>query len=249
MSNRDVSIVELREIGEEPIIVTGLPDVGLVGSIATFHLASKMHMEEVGFLESDLLPPIVVLYNGIPKPPVRILKSGKIVAIVSETAVPATAVFKVSKAIVEWASKKKAKLIVTMGGIAVEERYKLEKPLVYVTASNRETVEELKSKGMEILDRGYLVGPYALIMRWAPLHGLVAIGLLAQSFFNYPDPEAAASVLEALGKLMGLEIDVTELREKGEEIRLAARDLMRRTEGELARMRKNQEYDVPPLHV
>ncbi len=247
--SKEVSIVEIGEIGEGPIIITGLPDVGLVGLIAAFHLASKMRMEDVGFLESDLLPPVVALYDGVPKPPVRILKSGNLVAIVSETAIPAAAISKVSRAIVEWASKKKAKLIIAIGGIAVEERYKLEKPIVYAAASSREAVEDLKSRGMEILQRGYLVGPYALIMRLASLHGLVAIGLLAQSFFNYPDPEAAASVLESLSNLIGVKIDVTELREKGEEIRLAARDLMRRTEGELARMRKSQEYDIPPLHV
>ncbi|MBS7611903.1 proteasome assembly chaperone family protein [Candidatus Bathyarchaeota archaeon] len=249
MPDEEVSIVEVKEVGEEPVIITGLPDVGLVGLIAASYFASKMRMEDVGFLESDLLPPVVVLYDGMPKSPVRILKSGGLVAIISEIAIPAVAISKVSRTIVKWASKKKAKLIITLGGIAVEERYKLEKPTVYATASSKEAVEELKSKGMGILDRGYLAGPYALIMRWAPLHGLITIGLLAQSFFNYPDPEAAASVLEELGKLIGLEIDVTELKEKGEEIRLAARDLMRRTEGELTRMRKNQEYDVPPLHV
>ncbi len=249
MPDEEVSIVEVKEVREEPIIVTGLPDVGLVGLIAASHFASKMHMEDVGFLESDLLPPIVVLYDGMPKPPVRILNSDGLVAIISEIAIPAAAIPKVSRTMVKWASKKKAKLIVTLGGIAVEERYKLEKPTVYAMASSREVVEELKSKGMEILNRGYLVGPHALIMRWAPLHGLVTIGLLAQSFFNYPDPEAAASVLEVLGKLIGLEVDVTELKEKGEEIRLATRDLMRRTEGELTRMRKSQEYDIPPIHV
>jgi uncharacterized protein len=249
MSDGEVSIVEVKEIGEEPIVIAGLPDVGLVGLIAVFHLASKTDMEEVGFIESDLLPPVVVLHGGIPKPPFRILRSGRLVALISEIAIPASAVPKICRAIVEWVSKKKAKLLVTLGGIPVEERYKLDKPRVYATASSREVVEDLKARGMEILDRGYLVGPYASMMRLAPLYGLTAVGLLAQSFFNYPDPDAAASVLEELGKLVGLEIDLVELRERGEEIRLAARDLMKRTEAELARMRKGQEYDIPPLHV
>jgi len=249
MPDGEVSIVEVKDVGEEPIVIAGLPDVGLVGLIAVFHLASKTDMEEVGFVESDLLPPIVVLYGGIPKPPFRILRSGNLVVFVSETAIPASAIPKISRAIVEWASKKRAKLLVTLGGIPVEERYKLEKPKVYATASSREVVENLKARGVEILDRGYLVGPYALMMRLAPLYGLTAIGLLTQSFFNYPDPDAAASVLEELGKLIGLDIDIVELREKGEEIRLAARDLMKRTEAELVKMRKSQEYDIPPLHV
>ncbi len=40
-------------------------------------------------------------------------------------------------------------------------------------------------------------------------------------------------------------IDVSDLLEKGEEIRLRARDIMRRTQSELTKMKKSQEYDLP----
>jgi predicted ATP-grasp superfamily ATP-dependent carboligase len=52
-------------------------------------------------------------------------------------------------------------------------------------------------------------------------------------------------VLRELAKLTGLKVDVSSLIEKGEEIRLRARDVMKRTQQELLRMRKAQEYDVP----
>jgi predicted ATP-grasp superfamily ATP-dependent carboligase len=40
-------------------------------------------------------------------------------------------------------------------------------------------------------------------------------------------------------------VDVTRLLEKGEEIRLKARDVMKRTEQEMSKMKKAQEYDIP----
>jgi predicted ATP-grasp superfamily ATP-dependent carboligase len=42
-----------------------------------------------------------------------------------------------------------------------------------------------------------------------------------------------------------LKIDVSKLIEDGEEIRLKARDVMKRTTQELDRMKKTQEYDKP----
>ena len=90
-----------------------------------------------------------------------------------------------------------------------------------------------------------MVGPQALILRYCMELGVPGIALLAQSFFNYPDPEAAAAVVKEISKITGLQIDVSKLLEKGEEIRLKARDIMKRTQMEMAKMRKTQEYDLP----
>jgi len=98
---------------------------------------------------------------------------------------------------------------------------------------------------VKVLESGIMVGPYALILRYCAEQGLPALVLSAQCFFAYPDPEAAAAVLSVLAGFLGLELDVEELLQKGEEIRLRARDIMRRTQRELARMRKTQEYDIP----
>jgi uncharacterized protein len=71
------------------------------------------------------------------------------------------------------------------------------------------------------------------------------LALLAQCFPNYPDPEAAAEVLKGLGKITGLKVNVAKLLEKGEEIRLRARDVMKRTQEEMSKMKKGQELDIP----
>jgi len=90
-----------------------------------------------------------------------------------------------------------------------------------------------------------MVGPYALIMRYCAERNIPAIVLMAQSFYNYPDPEAAAATIKEFSKITGVNIDVSKLVEGGEEIRLKARDVMKRTTQELNRMKKTQEYDLP----
>jgi uncharacterized protein len=72
-----------------------------------------------------------------------------------------------------------------------------------------------------------------------------AITLLAQCFYNYPDPEAAAEVLKELGRITGVKVNFAKLLEKGEEIRLRARDVMKRTQEEMSKMKKPQELDIP----
>jgi predicted ATP-grasp superfamily ATP-dependent carboligase len=52
-------------------------------------------------------------------------------------------------------------------------------------------------------------------------------------------------VLKELSKITEIKIDISKLLEKGEEIRLKARDIMKRTQQEMTRMKKSQEYDLP----
>ena len=82
-------------------------------------------------------------------------------------------------------------------------------------------------------------------MRYCAEKKISAIALLAQSFYNYPDPEAAAVTLKELSKITEVKVDVSKLLEQGEEIRLKARDVMKRTQQEMTRMKKSQEYDLP----
>ena len=64
----------------------------------------------------------------------------------------------------------------------------------------------------------------------------------------YPDPGDAASAIESLDKFLKLGIDVKELLEKGEEIKLKARDLMRQTALSAPKMQKGVEQDMPIMY-
>ena len=72
--------------------------------------------------------------------------------------------------------------------------------------------------------------------------------LLTESFMEFPDPEAAANTLIALSKIIGIDIDVGELLQQAEIIRIRAMDLMKSTSHAMARMGKELEYSVP-LHM
>jgi uncharacterized protein len=106
-------------------------------------------------------------------------------------------------------------------------------------------LKAVQTKDIEALMEGYMVGPQAIMLMRCAQMGLPAVALLAQCFLNYPDPEAAAEVLKSLAKVTEIKVDITKLLEKGEEIRLKARDVMKRTQEEMSKMKKAQEFDIP----
>ena len=240
-----VKIVEKKRIPSGAIMLQGLPDVGLVGLIATSYIISELDLDEVAYVDSDLLPPVVVLHDGFPHAPMRIYANKNFIATISELAVPAVALHRVMRTLIDWGQSKNVKMTVSMGGIPIENRQAIKEPKVYGAASSKDMLDMLSEKGISILKEGYMVGPQALTMRYSAERKISAIALLAQSFYNYPDPEAAAMVVKTLAKIAEIKIDVSKLLEKGEEIRLRARDIMKRTQQEMTRMKKSQEYDLP----
>jgi len=240
-----VRVVEKSLVPSHALMLNGLPDVGLVGLIATSHIIGQLKMSEIAYVDSELLPPVVVLHEGLPYSPLRIFGNTELIATFSEAAIPAKAVQPLMRSLVTWGQAKRVKLMVSMGGIPVQDRQDIEAVKVYGAASNSILLKTLSDKGIEVLHGGFMVGPYALIMRYCAERNIPAIALLAQSFYNYPDPEAAAATIKEFSKVTGINIDVSKLVEGGEEIRLKARDVMKRTTQELNRMKKTQEYDLP----
>jgi uncharacterized protein len=243
--SESVKIVEKKPVPSEATMIIGLPDVGLVGLIATSYLISELNLEEIAYMDSDLLPPVVVLHKGLPHAPLRIYGNQNLIAVISELAVPAPSIYPIMREIVDWGQAKKVKRIVSMGGIPVESRQAITEPQVFGAASDQELLDLLSKRGLSIMNEGYIVGPQALSMRYSVSKKMSAIALLAQSFYNYPDPEAAAMVLKEFSRIFEIKVDVSKLLEKGEEIRLKARDIMKRTRQEMNRMKKSQEYDLP----
>jgi len=244
--SEEVKIIEKKEIPLGAVMIFGFPDVGLVGVIAASHLISELNdLEEVAYMESKLLPPLIVLHEGLPHSPIRIFGNREILLAVSETAIPADALYAIMYALIDWGKKKNVKMMISLSGIPVQNRQDIEELKVFAAASSPEILKMLQDKGIEILREGYMVGPQAIMLQKCAQLGLPALTLLAQCFLNYPDPEAAAEILKQLTNIAGIKVDVSKLLEKGEEIRLRARDIMRRTQQELTKMKKTQEYDIP----
>ena len=245
----EVRIVEKEGVKHKnPIVIEGLPDVGLVGTIAASYIVERMGYKEIGYIESDLFPPVMVVHEGQSKNPLRIYGDEGVVVVLSEVAIPVGAVYPLTEALADWVKEIDSKLVISMTGLPAANRIDIEKPEVFAVGNSEEALNELKDKQMELLEEGFIAGPYAVMLRECSKRKMTAISLLAQCFPVYPDPGAAASAIESLDKFLKLGIDVKELLEKGEEIKLKARDLMRQTALSAPKMQKGAEQDMPIMY-
>ena len=240
-----VKIVEKGTIPSGATLIFGFPDVGLVGVIAASYLVDELKLDEVAHADSTLLPPLVVLHEGLPHSSIRIFGDDKILLVVSEVPVPADLIYPVMDALIDWGKSKNVKMMIALGGIPIQDRQDAKELKAFAAASSPEAMKIAEDKQIEILTDGYLVGAQAIMLQRAANNGIPALSLLAQCFYNYPDPEAAAEVLKGLGRITGVKVSVEKLVEKGEEIRLRARDVMKRTQEEMSKMKKPQELDIP----
>jgi len=243
--SEETKIIERKDVPHGAVMLFGFPDVGLVGVIAASHIISELNLTEVAYMDSRLLPPLIVLHEGLPHSPIRIFGNHDTLLAVSETAISAEAIYPIMHTLIDWGRDKNVKLMISMSGIPVQDRQDVKELKVFAAASSPEILKMVHDKGIEILREGYMVGPQATMMQYCATTGVPAITLLGQCFFNYPDPEAAAEVLKELANIIGIKVDISKLLEKGEEIRLKARDVMRRTQQELSKMKKTREYDIP----
>jgi uncharacterized protein len=240
-----VKITEKGAIPSGATLIFGFPDVGLVGVIAASYLVDELKLDEVAHADSTLLPPLVVLHEGLPHSSIRIFGADKMLLVISEVPVPADVIYPVMDALIDWGRSKNVKMMIALGGIPIQDRQDAKELKAFAAASSPEAMKIAEDKQIEILTDGYLVGAQAIMLQRAANSGIPALSLLAQCFYNYPDPEAAAEVLKGLGRIIGIKVDVEKLVEKGEEIRLRARDVMKRTQEEMSKMKKPQELDIP----
>ncbi|MFQ5871835.1 MAG: proteasome assembly chaperone family protein [Candidatus Geothermarchaeales archaeon] len=250
MSSRQGSatVVETTPVREAKYCLMGLPDVGLVGPITVGYIIRFLEMEECCHVESDLLPPVVVVHEGLPKSPVRVFRKDDLLAVTSEIPIHPRAIPAIAIALMEWLESKKIQLLVSVSGFPVQNRLEIEKPSVYAVGSEEPLKETISRAGLELFEEGFIVGTHAYMLGESKSHRLRNILLLSQSHLNYPDPEAAVSAIHTLEGLLGIQVDTTELEEQSEQIRLMTRELMKRTTQTMRQMGKGQELELPAMY-
>src|SRR5438445_12582881 len=109
-------------------------------------------------------------------------------------------------------------------------------PHVLALASDSRLSDLVKRNGTDSFEEGMLIGTYAVLVKQSMLLGQPNITLLAEAYPQFPDPGAAAAVIEVLNKVLPIQVDVGNLIKQADEVRLRMRQLMARTQENLKRM-------------
>jgi uncharacterized protein (TIGR00162 family) len=209
--------VELKN----PILIEGLPGLGLVGKIATRYLIKKLDAKKFAYLYSPHFPYFVLVNK---KGSVRLLR-GTFYFLRNQTegndlilftgdsqAQTIEGQYEISDCILDFARQHNVKMIVTVGGYRMEVK---DKPKVIAAATNEELLNEALQARAVLSSMGNpIVGTAGLILGLSRFKKIDALCLLGETRGYLPDPKAAKSVLEVLKMMLGLNIDLAGLNEE-----------------------------------
>lgn len=244
----DVRIIEKEKPKEETTTILAFPDVGLVGLISVKHMIKELEMDEIGHIASSEFPPVTVIHDYRPSHPIRIYGNENLSLITSEIPIGSDLINPLTESLANWVEEIKSEKTLILGGLPHQNRTEIEKPEIHGVPTNENLENLLEEKNYHILQEGFITGINGVILLKLWEKQLPGMYLMSEAHRNYPDPGAAASLLEAINDLEGLKIDVAELQKQEEEIKVAARDLMRQTQKTMQNTAKSQEEEMPIMY-
>ncbi len=215
---KETAIKELTKVElKNPILIEGLPGLGLVGKIATRYLIKQLKAQKLAYLYSPHFPYFVLVSK---KGSVRLLRgtfyfwkndngeNDLILFTGDSQAQTIEGQYEISNRILDFAQKYGVKLIITIGGYRVET----DKPKVVAAATSQALLDRALQANAVISPMGSpIVGTAGLILGLAPFRKIEALCLLGETRGYLPDPKAAKSVLEVLMKILRINVDLAGL--------------------------------------
>jgi uncharacterized protein len=222
----------------KPNVLLAVPEAGLVGTIACSYLRDQLNLPELGYIESELLTPVVVVHESKPKHAIRIFGKDDLVVVMSEVPLHPRLSLELASEVAKWAKSKNSKLLIGITSLPYEgegEREEDRKPNVFVLPSEDTVVATMKQIGAVPFEEGMLMGTYAALLKHSIRLQQPNLTLMAEAYRQFPDPGAAAAVLQVANKILKVNVDVGNLIKESEEVRLRMRELMARTQENMRR--------------
>jgi uncharacterized protein (TIGR00162 family) len=204
-----------------PVLIEGLPGLGLVGKIATRYLVRQLKAEKFAYLYSPHFPYFVLVNK---KGSVRLLRgtfyfwknskggSDLILFTGDSQAQTIEGQYEISDVILNFAKEHNVKIIITVGGYRMEVK---DKPKVIASATDAKLLNKALQAGAVMSPAGNpIVGTAGLILGMARFKKISALCLLGETRGYLPDPRAAKSVLEVLLSLIKVDLDLGGLDEE-----------------------------------
>lgn len=218
----------ISEDVENATVIEGSPELGLIGNIVGWLLVEELKMEEIGHIESKHFPPLAVLYRGVAIHPFRIYNADDLVLFLSDFVVPPNVTYDMTNAIVEWMKKNNSKELITLNSIAVRQKTNG----VAAASNSPEGLKRLGELDLPILPFGNINGLSGTLLTRSIASDIPASCLFAEVLNQYPDPRAAASVVDVLNRMLNIEVNSEPLLKEAEEIESRLKELAQAVQGE-----------------
>ncbi len=218
----------ISEDVKDAVVLEGSPELGLIGNILGWLLVEELKMKQIGYIDSKEFPPLAVLYKGIAIHPFRIYSSDGIVLFLSDFIIPPTVSYDMSNAIVDWMERNNSKELITFNSMVVMEK----SDSVAAAANSENALKRLGDLDLPILPFGNVNGLSGSLLTRTATKDIPASCLFAEVLNQYPDPRAAASLVNVLNKMLNIKVNAEPLLKEAEEIEERLKELANRVQNE-----------------
>ena len=220
-----IEVVRDMEL-ESPVLVEGLPGVGLVGKIAADHLVRAFDMDHYASCHCEGLPKVAAYQEDDPavRPPVRIYadEGRDLLVLQSDVPVSPERATAFSTCVTGWLVEEDVTPIYLSGLPAEKDGV----PEMYGISTGDGDALLAEHDIAQPSESGLVSGPTGALLSEASQADLDGLGLIVQANKQFPDPEAArVLIVEGIEPIADIEVGTDTLVEQAEEISQARENL------------------------
>ena len=216
---------KLSKKPKKPVILTGFPGFGLVGTIATEFMIEHLKTEQIGKIWLEDVNAVVAIHNEELINPIGIFyNESHNIVIIHGISAEKGADWKIANEIIKVTDDLNAEEIVSLEGVGTVNPS--ENPKLFFYSSSDEKNGKLKGFGLDPMKEGIVMGVTSALM--IKLERPIS-SLFVESHADIPDNKAAAELIGALDKYLGLDIDMKPLLESAKIFESKLKGLMEKS--------------------
>jgi uncharacterized protein len=229
--------IRLTKKPKNPIIIEGFPGFGLVGTISSEFLIEHLKCEVIGSLFLDEIPAMIAIHDSKVIQPMGIYynKEYNIVFIHGITVVQGVE-WKIVDAILELATQLGVKEIISLEGVGSMTAQ--ENPQVFYYTNKSDNAKKLEKAGLKQMKEGIIMGVSGAMLYKG--QSFANTCLFSETASNMPDSTAAAKIIEALDKYLGLDVDYKPLLKQAEKFEEKVKDILIKGKQAMSDQQKKQ---------
>lgn len=208
-------------------IVEGFPGFGLVGTIASEFLIEHLETEQIGKIIFNDMPAMVAIHENKIVEPLGIFYNPKYNIVILHAITAATHYeWEMANTIANIISDLNVKEIISLEGVGSGEES--EGNRVFYYTNNEKNASIFDKIGIPKLNEGIIIGVTgAVLLR---LEKIPISCLFAETHSNLPDSKAAAKIVEALDKYLGMELDYKPLLEQAQKFEEKLKTILKKSQ-------------------
>jgi|TARA_Y100000310_G_C20524206_1_gene735191 uncharacterized protein len=215
-------MLELTKKPKGTTIIEGFPGIGLVGTIATGFLVDHLECEKIGKCYFENAPPTLAIHGSYKLDPVSIHHNKKYnVVIIHAITAPTKIEWQAAATVMDICKQLKPKELISIEGVGSRSP----EPQIFQFTDDSKTKKDFEKLNIPSLDEGIVMGVTAALMQ--KQDGTPLTSLFAETTSQMPDSKAAAKIIEALDKYLGLDVDTKPLLKQAENFEDKLKGLMK----------------------